>query len=230
MTEYHEVMKQLLDVVETIEWVQTTSLNSLDMPQGLDEYANLEKAIATTAMQRLVFSMSRISPFEEITNEALLFFRQDLWINDDCIMHAMTSLQQEFKLPIGIISPTFMGTKSAASRTVIVQKTKPFDDGTYFVLLPIHIQGNHRCGAAFDIKAIPATVTIFDPQQKRKQMDACEAIVRKLANCVRSSTNWNKNMHLAATKRCAYSCSFTKTLRQGPKTRSAVDVRTERNA
>ncbi|KAG3242072.1 hypothetical protein PI124_g13087 [Phytophthora idaei] len=74
MTEYHEVMKQLLDVVETIEWVQTTSLNSLDIPRGLDEYANLEKAIATTAMQRLVFPMSRISPFEEITNEAYWFF------------------------------------------------------------------------------------------------------------------------------------------------------------
>ncbi|KAF1778932.1 hypothetical protein GQ600_8841 [Phytophthora cactorum] len=125
MTEYHEVMKQLLDVLETIEWVQTTSLNSLNMPQGLDEYANLEKATATTAIQRLVFPMSRISPFEEITNEALLVFRQDLWINDDCIMHAMTSLQQEFKLPIEIISPTFMGTKSAASRTVIVQKRSP---------------------------------------------------------------------------------------------------------
>ena len=67
-------------------------------PRRLGRVAKLDKDEATAAMQKVVLSMSRDSPFGRISNKALFLLRGDMWLNDDCMMHAMTTLQEKDKL------------------------------------------------------------------------------------------------------------------------------------
>ncbi|KAG6948523.1 hypothetical protein JG688_00015054, partial [Phytophthora aleatoria] len=52
------------------------SLSRLYIPDGLDEYAYLNKQDATTAVRRIVLPMARDSPFGRLSTEALVLFRK----------------------------------------------------------------------------------------------------------------------------------------------------------
>ncbi|KAG1694432.1 hypothetical protein DVH05_001234 [Phytophthora capsici] len=82
MVEYHHTMKSLEAVSDTIEWMAATSLNRLDIPEGLNEYVELDKTKATTALQQVVLPISRLTPFGMVSNESVLLLREDLWLAD----------------------------------------------------------------------------------------------------------------------------------------------------
>lgn len=130
-------------------------------------------------MQQVCLPMSRDTPCGRISNKSMLLLREDLWLNDDCIMHVLTTLQEEHE-SIGIISPGFSGTESIATQHKVIAGSRPFQERNTHVLMPIHINKNHWCGAVFDFKSTPKTITVFDPQQKSKQFERCEDIIKAL--------------------------------------------------
>ncbi|KAF1795443.1 hypothetical protein JG687_00008664 [Phytophthora cactorum] len=73
MGDFHMTMEKMDVIIETVEWVETTSLY---IPDGLDEYAYLNKQDATTAVRRIVLPMARDSPFGRLSIEALVLFRK----------------------------------------------------------------------------------------------------------------------------------------------------------
>ncbi|KAG6956586.1 hypothetical protein JG688_00011359 [Phytophthora aleatoria] len=111
MAGYYETMEKLSAVSDIVDLIMNTSLRRLYIPDGLNEYAHLGMCTATAAIQNLVLSMARQSPFGKISNQALLLFRQDEWLDDNCIMHDRTSMQEEVK-SIEIISPEYGGSKT----------------------------------------------------------------------------------------------------------------------
>ncbi|KAG1711915.1 hypothetical protein DVH05_009156 [Phytophthora capsici] len=164
MIDYYRAMDKLAVVAETVEWIKTTSLNRLHVPEGLDEFVNLDKTKAATAIQRLVLPMSRQSPFGRIANESLLLFRKNLWLNDDSIMHTMTTLSEEMN-ELGVISPGFNATRDMSTTGNVIAGSEPFAKKNKFALLPICIHGNHWCGAVFNFVDEPNSITLYDPQQ-----------------------------------------------------------------
>ncbi|KAG6956585.1 hypothetical protein JG688_00011358, partial [Phytophthora aleatoria] len=54
-------------------------------------------------------------------------------------------------------------SKSEEGRVISV--SQPFAKKNKYVLLPILVQGNHWCGAVFELTATPTTITVFDPMQ-----------------------------------------------------------------
>jgi hypothetical protein len=134
MVDYHDTMDALLEVSDAIEWMTATSLSRLRIPEGLGEYAELDKAGATVAMQQIVLPMSRDTPFGRISNRAMSLLREDLWLNDDCMMDAMATFQEEHA-SIGIISPGFSGTESIATQHKVIAGSRPFEESNTHVPL-----------------------------------------------------------------------------------------------
>ncbi|KAI9982447.1 hypothetical protein PInf_008390 [Phytophthora infestans] len=198
MVEYHHTMKSLEAVSDTIEWMEATSLNRLDIPEGLNEYVELDKTKATTALQQIVLPISRLTPFGMVSNESVLLLREDLWLNDDCMMHVMTTIQEEHA-HVGIISPGVTGTDDPETQEKVISGSDPFQEHNTHVLLPIHINRNHWCGAVFDFKSTPNRITVFDPQQKPKQLETCEDIVKKIFPEIVAKMDWKREVWLKQT-------------------------------
>ncbi|KAG3098021.1 hypothetical protein PI124_g2741 [Phytophthora idaei] len=59
MAKYHRTMETLAAVPDAVEWVAATCMNMLDIPEGLEEYAELDKEAATAALKRIILPMSR---------------------------------------------------------------------------------------------------------------------------------------------------------------------------
>ncbi|KAG6947725.1 hypothetical protein JG687_00015921 [Phytophthora cactorum] len=125
MAKYHDTMETLAAVSDAVEWVAATCMNRLNIPEGLDEYEELDKEAATAALQIIILPMSRDSPFGRILNHSVLLMRKNLWWNEDCIIYRMTTLQEHCG-SIGIISSTICGTQIVDCRQKIIVGTKPF--------------------------------------------------------------------------------------------------------
>ncbi|KUF81821.1 ATP-binding Cassette (ABC) Superfamily [Phytophthora nicotianae] len=152
MHDYYTTIQIFASVVATAEWIRATSPNRLAIPAGLREYVDLDKEAAAIAIQKMVLTLTRQTPFGTVLKRSLLRFRDDEWINDDCLLHAMTTLQEEHGTT-GIISPAFCGTVNVESQYKIIAATQPFRASNEYVLLPIHLNNNHWCGVVFDIKS-----------------------------------------------------------------------------
>ncbi|KAG3017774.1 hypothetical protein PC121_g12138 [Phytophthora cactorum] len=73
LADCHDTMSSLTAVSDAVEWMAATALNRLDIPNVLDEYAELDKASATVAIQQPILPMSRDTPFGRISNESCFY-------------------------------------------------------------------------------------------------------------------------------------------------------------
>ncbi|KAG1705290.1 hypothetical protein DVH05_004219 [Phytophthora capsici] len=155
MMKYYETMKSLFAVSDTMEWMVATTLSRLDIPKGLNEYAQLDKVRAAIVLQQVVLPLSRKTPFGMVSDECVFRYREDMWIHDDCVMVGMATLQEGYG-PIGVISPGISGTECPETGQKFISGSHPF----------------HKDNST------PNKITIFDPQQKEKQYEECEAFIK----------------------------------------------------
>ncbi|OWZ21114.1 ABC transporter [Phytophthora megakarya] len=123
--------------------------------------------------------MSWTSPFGRIYNDNIMRFRGEEWLNDDRLVHGMTTIPDECG-PIGIISPAFSVTGDTEGKNESIAVSQLFHARYKFAMLPLHIGKNLWCGAVFDMQSTPQTITVFDPQQKQEQYEEYESLIETL--------------------------------------------------
>ncbi|RLN72367.1 hypothetical protein BBJ28_00023756 [Nothophytophthora sp. Chile5] len=176
MMKWHQGTKTLETVCDTAAWAEASSFNRLDIPTGFDEFKECPTVARGAAIRQLLVNTTRHSPFGEISNLSLLLLRGHEWLDDDCLMHIMTTLQELHPFT-GIITPMYSRISDEANKYKVIATTKPFNAANKHVLLPIHLKDSHWCGAVFSFKEEPKTLTIFDPQQDDAQIEYCKETI-----------------------------------------------------
>ncbi|KAG6947821.1 hypothetical protein JG688_00015381 [Phytophthora aleatoria] len=100
----------------------------------------------------------------------------------------MTTLQDEYG-HVGVILPSFSGLESADTRLKVINGSELFREHCTHVLLPIHVNENHWCGAVFDFTATPN-------KQKSKQIDTFEALIKELFPEMVAKMEWTRDVQL----------------------------------
>ncbi|KAG6945930.1 hypothetical protein JG688_00016302 [Phytophthora aleatoria] len=95
---------------------------------------------------------------------------------------------QEHCGSIGIISPTICGTQIVDCRQKIIVGTKSFMVQNTHVTTNPHQQK--------PLVATPKTITLLDPQQKRKQYEECERLVNEIFPVMVRGMGWRREDNL----------------------------------
>ncbi|RLN06604.1 hypothetical protein BBJ28_00002807 [Nothophytophthora sp. Chile5] len=175
MKKWHAAKERLTAIEDTLVWAAGTSVKRISEPALADGVARDQEA----ALKSMSLSGAVSTVFGDIAYESLLYFRENEWLDDGCFTLALAQLQKEV-VNTGIINPIFHRMKDREDKYVVIAKAKPFQAANRFILLPIHLENSHWCGAVFSFDSEGKSITVYDPLQCSKNYKACEDVIKDL--------------------------------------------------
>ncbi|POM61347.1 Cysteine protease family C48 [Phytophthora palmivora] len=166
---------------QAIDWVQNTNIKRIGIPMELQDGVSDIPADREAMIKRIPLRRSRSTPFGGLPYRELLSFCENKWVNDGAMSHGITLLQREHD-GVGIVNPLFHRLSDRAARVTAVSVGNPFQEGHHLILVPLHLEDSHWCGAVIDLRSDSRGITIFDPLQakKDKYYAACKTTLKDL--------------------------------------------------
>ncbi|RLN32096.1 hypothetical protein BBJ28_00016960 [Nothophytophthora sp. Chile5] len=158
---------------DTLVWAAATSVKRISEPELADGVARDQEA----ALKSISLSGAASTVFGDIAYESLLYFRENEWLDDECFTLVLAQLQIEV-VNTGIINPILHRMKEREDKYMAIAKAKPFQAANRFILLPIHLENSHWCGAVFSFDSEDKSITVYDPLQSSKNYKACEYVLK----------------------------------------------------
>ncbi|KAF1776358.1 Ulp1 protease family, C-terminal catalytic domain [Phytophthora cactorum] len=106
-------------------------------------------------------------PFGSVPYSSLLAFCGGLSLDDNCMGHGIALLQRE-NPNVGVVNPLFMRFELREQQHTAIKADNPFVETNKIVLIPLHVDNNHWCGAVLDFRKDSRVITVFDPLQASK--------------------------------------------------------------
>ncbi|OWZ13808.1 Cysteine protease [Phytophthora megakarya] len=166
MDRWHRAMASILVVEDRVTWAVNTSVNIITMPTGFLDGLPNPQCEREQKMKGMLLRGSRSTVCGSLPYQSLLTLRLNLWIDDACMGHGLSS------------TPYFIGFQTGK----VISKCGASNTANELVLLALHVDNNHWCGVAFDFCSESKAITLFDPLQagKSKYYQMCDDIRQDL--------------------------------------------------
>ncbi|KAF1786627.1 Ulp1 protease family, C-terminal catalytic domain [Phytophthora cactorum] len=102
----------------------------------------------------------------------------------------------------GVVNPLFMRFEHREQQLTAIKAGNPFVETNNIVLIPLHVDNNHWCGAVLDFRKESRGITVFDPLQasKSKYYDVCEAPLKFVWRNVHAPDNQERDALTSARR------------------------------
>lgn len=179
MDRWHASMQYLSATEDAITWAVNTSVKRLSLPVKIDDGVSSDPTEREVIIRRILLKGGRETSFGSVPYNGLLTLRENMWMDDSCMGHGIALLQREHP-DVGIVNPIFNRFHDKDARLRAINAGKPFKKTNQIILLPLHIDNNHWCGAIFDYRSERRGVLVFDPLQdpKSKYYAKCEELLK----------------------------------------------------
>ncbi|EEY62342.1 cysteine protease family C48, putative [Phytophthora infestans T30-4] len=157
------------------------TVKRITIPDELSDAVATEPKERENAIKQLMLRGGRVTSFGSVPYRALLTFCGSSWLDDNCMGHGIALLHCEHP-DVGVVNPLFLRFQLREQQLTTVKAGNPFAKTNKIVLIPLHIDNNHWCGAVIDFRRETRIITLFDPLQasKSKYCDICEAQLKSI--------------------------------------------------
>eukprot|EP00644_Phytophthora_capsici_P012022 jgi/Phyca11/106288/e_gw1.12.317.1 len=169
------------DISAMDRWHTSMDTKRISIPDHLADGVQSDPTEREKSIKMILLKGGQETLFGRVPYRSLLTLSENKWMYDNCMAHGLALLQREHT-NVGIVNPIFSRFDKRETQLSAINAGNSFQETNKIVLLPLHVDNNHWCGAVFDDRRESRGIMLFDPLQaaRSKYYDKCEDLLKNL--------------------------------------------------